>query len=842
MQAAAPCIYPDIGQTTGFGYLGVDADGYIVSSNVGAARMLGVTQAALLGTPLASWTCVCDREGVVALLMAVQSGNCAAAREVRLIATGDALITVLMEATPTPGYRGGGLTFIDVGDKHLAGVIESATDAIFTRDGEGIVLSWNPAAERLFGYRADEIIGRSMLVTLPPDRANEIAAYQRRVAQGEVILQVPSQRLRRDGTLVDVELTLSPIRNHVGEITGTSVVARDITERIRTEARAREANERLSLALEAADAGDWNIDLLTHTSVRSPRHDRAFGYREPIAEWNYQVFLTHVHPQDRDRVNRAFQIAAACDGGYETEFRVIWPDGSVHWLWSKGQFYFDDSGVPVRVAGIHSDVTAKHEENAERPANAVRLELATAASQTGFWEWNLQTNAVYYSRAWKQQIGYEEHELPDEFATWQSHIHPDDYRAAVDKVTAYIDARGTASGYQSAFRLRHKDGSYRWIVARGSLLNDEFGRPERVLGSHVDITDLKVAEATAIASEQRLRAVIDASPIPFGLVDATGVIALVNDAFIQTFGYAPQDLKTLVDWRQRAYPNPGYRDWIGRRWNTLLEQSKKTGLPFDPLEVTVQCADGTQRSILASAIQLGIGHEGLYLAVMADVTEQRRLEQAVLNATSREQHRLGMDLHDGLGQELTGLSLLLAALGRVSESTDIGRLREKIRGLSAIASNCVATARAIAHGLSPIELSFGGFDEALVRLAATTTHLTGMNVTLEITGTGAFDIPKDAAEPIYRIVQEALSNSVKHGGASSAALRADMTGDLLSISIADNGRGMTPTDTSTGFGLRIMAYRARALGAQLEVDSPEAGGVIVRLSYRLREPDAPPGH
>lgn len=132
----------------------------------------------------------------------------------------------------------------------------------------------------------------------------------------------------------------------------------DITDRKESEIQRRESDNRLSFALDAAGIGDWNMDLRTNIAFRSLQHDRCFGYAEAVPIWGYDTFLAHIYEGDRDRVDQVFMSAKAGKGKYDVEFRAVWPDGSIHWLLSKGRFYFDDAGLPYRVAGIQVDVGA----------------------------------------------------------------------------------------------------------------------------------------------------------------------------------------------------------------------------------------------------------------------------------------------------------------------------------------------------------------------------------------------------------------------------------------------------------------------------------------------------
>jgi len=115
--------------------------------------------------------------------------------------------------------------------------------------------------------------------------------------------------------------------------------------------------ERYEFLVDAADLGDWDMDVRQNRTRRSLKHDALFGYSEMLPSWGYDDFLAHIHPEDRDRVHTAYQRALAGEGDYNVEMRTIWPDGTLHWLWSRGRFVLDDAGSPVRAAGLMADIT-----------------------------------------------------------------------------------------------------------------------------------------------------------------------------------------------------------------------------------------------------------------------------------------------------------------------------------------------------------------------------------------------------------------------------------------------------------------------------------------------------
>ncbi len=147
----------------------------------------------------------------------------------------------------------------------------------------------------------------------------------------------------------------------------------------------------------------------------------------------------------------------------------------------------------ARATHVAAIAIAKAREAAARREGEGWLRAAVAAADVGLWEWDLATNRVRFSAEWKRQIGYEEGEIADDFAEWQSRVHPDDLERCLAIVRAYL--ADPWPDYRLEFRLRHRDGSYRWILAQASLLRDAAGAPVRMLGSHLDITERKRAEA-----------------------------------------------------------------------------------------------------------------------------------------------------------------------------------------------------------------------------------------------------------------------------------------------------------------------------------------------------------
>jgi signal transduction histidine kinase len=213
--------------------------------------------------------------------------------------------------------------------------------------------------------------------------------------------------------------------------------------------------------------------------------------------------------------------------------------------------------------------------------------------------------------------------------------------------------------------------------------------------------------------------------------------------------------------------------------------------------------------------------------ITQDITERRRMADLLARGADLERARIGADLHDGLGQELTGLALYLqgAALRAERDNPDMSN---DLAELAKIASKSIETVRDMTHSMLPLELRQMGFVRVCQQLAVTTQKSSGVVVRFRYHGHPSH-VPKGpSAEHMYRIVQESIANAVKHADATRISVTLKASDTKLVLTVSDNGMGFDPTRTTGGIGLQIMRYRARLLGGLLDVRRSSGGGTIVR--------------
>lgn len=250
---------------------------------------------------------------------------------------------------------------------HLSAIVESSQDAIIGKTLDGIITSWNPAAERMYGYTAAEAIGQPITLICPSDQADEIPKILARLKRGERIEHYETVRRRKDGRLLHVSLTISPIRDPSGRIIGASKIARDITERKEAELERLVSERRMRLALEAGRMGAWDWNMDTGQVVWSPNMEVIHGLTPGSFGGRFEDVVATIHPDDRDRVLQALQAAIDHGADYHVEYRNVRPDGSIQWLEARGQIVSMARGRPNRMSGICADVVErKQTEEAER--------------------------------------------------------------------------------------------------------------------------------------------------------------------------------------------------------------------------------------------------------------------------------------------------------------------------------------------------------------------------------------------------------------------------------------------------------------------------------------------
>ncbi|MBW8015775.1 MAG: PAS domain S-box protein [Planctomycetes bacterium] len=406
-------------------------------------------------------------------------------------------------------------------EKRFRSLSEAAFEGVvFTENG--VFVDANAAFTRMYGYSFEELKGKQVIDLVAPEDRKLVAENLRSGYEGIY----EHRGLHKDGSLLDLEIHGSSVTYQGREMRLTAI--RDITERKQAEEQLRQSEERFRSFTE--NAPDFVMQIDNDGIVRFINRTLEGLSQEDIVGSSIFSWL----PEDyiatlKQGLAEVFETA---------QLRVI-----EHQAWDakrEGRWYssylapIGEHGNVTSVIIVARDITErKHAEDA-LTESAARLQLATNATRIGHWDWDLRTNEVYFSPEWKRQLGYGDNEIPNQFETWQSHLHPDDQQRTIRAVEDYI--AGRREDYTVEFRLRHKDGSYRWIYTRGEKQFDDTGKPCRLFGCHVDITDRKRAEEQCKRASEFMQTVIDGIPEAMMVINRDYTIAMANRTVCELAG------------------------------------------------------------------------------------------------------------------------------------------------------------------------------------------------------------------------------------------------------------------------------------------------------------------
>jgi PAS domain S-box-containing protein len=327
------------------------------------------------------------------------------------------------------------------------------------------------------------------------------------------------------------------------------------------------------------------------------------------------------------------------------------------------------------------------------------------------------------------------------------------------------------------------------------------------------------ASLEQLRAEHRYAQIFDGSPQPLWVHDpSTLAFLLVNQAAVRQYGWSREEFLAL---RVPTLAPPG-----GTRVLPPPVGHEMADAPPEPFETRHQTRDGRVLAVEVWTRAIDLGGRRAELVFASDVTERRALGSALIDAISTEQRRIGQELHDGLGQELTGLALSARALATRAE-----RERQPIAAglvqLAALATSCIQAARRIAQGVSPLSDADGSLEIALATLASRSSFggtVVRFRSRLEI----PMIVDLEVRNHLYRIAQEAVQNALKHSRAGLVEIELWVHADGLSLTINDDGVGLPRSGfPSSGLGMRTMHFRASSIGARLVVAARSNGGVSI---------------
>lgn len=567
----------------------------------------------------------------------------------------------------------------------------------------------------------------------------------------------------------------------------------------------------------------------------SPAYETVWGRSRDSLYQDPRSFIAAIHPEDHRRL---FDLTEKDrERGFEVEYRLVRPDGSVRWIRDRGFPIRDDAGQVYRLAGLAEDITERKlaVEAVKKAEDNLRLVLdaTPALIHTGRPDGYLD----YFNERWLEYVG---RSLEDLLGwAWTAAIHPEDVEGMLNRWRASL-ASGEAFQYES--RVRRANGEYRWMLHHKVPQRDEHGNIVKWHGSSIDIEDRKRAEEKLTQSERRLAEAQRVAHVGYWERDlASGAITWSDETY-RIFGlHAPAAIE-----RFQEMIHPEDRALQVEATGRLLD-----GLDYD-VEYRVVRPDGEIRLVHSQghAIRDESGRQHRVFGTAQDVTELRRAEEKlkatseqlralsarVQSAREEEGIRIAREIHDELGSALTSLKwdleVIRKSISEPGKRPHLPDLTEKLTGMLGLTDATLNIVRRIASELRPSVLDILGLKEAIEWQARQFQDRTGIAVYCDGPA-GDVALTKEQATAFFRIFQEALTNIIRHAEATRVYVTMAGEPGAFVLSIRDNGRGITEDEKSGQLSIGILGMRERAHLSGGTFDITAVGGEGTTVTVRL---------
>jgi PAS domain S-box-containing protein len=711
-------------------------------------------------------------------------------------------------------------------------IFEQAAVGVTMTDGvTGRFLRVNQRACDIARLTREQMLSSTFMEITHPDDLQSNLENMEMLRAGKIPTFTMEKRyLHPGGEVTWITLTVSPMWKPGEPPTRLIAVVEDITERKTAELALARTSDLLERTGEMAKVGGWDLDLTTMKLFWSQETCRLFEVdflEAPSLDEAIHFYAPEAQPVVRAALEHAIEYGTS----YELELPVISAKGRSFWALSQGSAILKDGKVTALI-GTFQDITRRKQAEKELMESEMRLraifEQASVGvgildGQTGrFLEVNQRYCAIT-GRTRKQMLA----------STFDQITHPDD-KAANLSLKQRLTA-GEIPEYSLEKRYIRPDGAIVWGNVHATRIASVSGHPEQHLAVVEDITERKIAEANYLRELEFNQTLVNHTSVIIVLLDHEGRMVHVNDATVNILGYGRNELVNRTPWE------------VGIMRGTEITRARErlvrllSGEYNPPRETVLYAKNGRPHTVALSSIATRSkdGAIDRIIVTGTDLTERNRLQNEILRISEQEQARIGHNLHDGVGQTMTGVATLMEAL----ESELRGVQKSSAGRILHLLQEAIQEVRRMSHSLSPASVKNRGLGGALQLLAETIRNNHRTACTCEVQPDIVISDPEKETH-IYRIAQEAANNALRHGRPRSISISFKRQGEHECVlKIEDNGSGLLKRGGGgQGIGMRVMDYRANLIGGILQIKSKPRGGVSVVCHFPCENPSSIKSH
>ncbi|WP_018937987.1 MULTISPECIES: PAS domain-containing protein [unclassified Thioalkalivibrio] len=712
-------------------------------------------------------------------------------------------------------------------------------------------LIWTDRIAPLFGYPEGDLetsYDNFLGAIHPEDRQAVIDAVDACVAH-DAPYDIEHRVVWPDGTVRWLLERGAVVRDTEGRALRMLGVVQDIDDRKCAETALAEREQQLLEAQGLASLGNWQLNLISGELSWSDEVYRIFGYEPGSMAPSLEAFQAAVHPDDRQLV-RDSELEAEKTGRHDVIHRIIRPDGSIRHVHELAQAETDAEGSLVRLSGTVQDVT-------DRVETEQRFSFAVEGAGDGVWDWDVKTGRMTLSGHYELMLGYQPGELEPSIEVWKTSIHPDDRERAQQWLLEYLEGRRDA--FHVEMRLRCKDGTYKWVLCRGTVVQRDAGdEPVRLVGIHSDIDVRKAAEETLQIFKHVVNSVLDGVLV----IDPEGVIQLASPAAAAIFGHDQQamvgnNVSMLMPEPVRSSHDAYLQRYLATREAHTINRQ---------VEVTGQRADGAEFPMEVSVSELDIGEGTYFVGLLRDISARKQAEEELVTARveADRANQAKSEFLSSMSHELRTPMNAILGFGQLLEYDDsLGQeprenVHEILRAgkhllelINEVLDLAKVESGKIELSMEPVELC--PVIQECLSLVGTTADK--RDIHLRHRGIEGARVRADHTR-LKQVLLNLLSNAIKYNSeGGTVTLEVQREGDArLHIRVTDTGKGI-PEDKltelfqpfsrldaenseieGTGIGLTITRRIVEAMGGSMGVQSEVGVGSTFWLELSLDEP------